>query len=71
MSLPLAISPAVMVNRKVHEAGAPPQASLAMVALLRQKLMLAEEAEAARATRIDPEAKPHPATTGAEVDRLI
>jgi len=71
MSSSLAISPAVLINRKVHEAGTPPEASLAKVAQLRQKLMLAQDAEAARAALFDPDAEPQPATTGAEVDRLI
>lgn len=72
MTTPLGISPAVMINRKAHEA-APLAANLAKVAQLRQQVLMAQQAEAERAAMLDPsgEAEPLPLSSGAVVDRLI
>ena len=69
MSGGVGISPSVMINRLAHESGVPPEARLAEVAKLRQRLAQAQAAEQANAPDPDP-AVLLPAN-GAEVDRLV
>lgn len=69
MSTNIAISPAVMINRMVHEKGVPPGAQLAEVARLRGQLIQANaENAAAPLPTTAPTTSP---ANGAEVDLLI
>ena len=72
MSSALSITPAVMINRKVHE-GAQPGNHLLQVALLRANVTAAAQQEQARTALLQPEAATRPASviTGADVDRLV
>lgn len=68
----IGISPAVMINRIVHEARQPGN-HLLQVAVVRTEVTAAAQHEQARANLLDPTANSHPApvTTGADVDRLV
>jgi hypothetical protein len=68
----LGISPAVMINRVVHEARAPGN-HLMQVAIVRADVVAAAQHEQARQTLVNPAAETRPAAvvTGADVDRLV
>lgn len=68
----IGISPAVMINRKVHQAAAPGN-HLLQVALVRADLVAAARHEQAQTALLNPAADSKPAAivTGADVDRLV
>lgn len=72
MSAALGISPAVMINRIVHQA-AEPGNHLLQVAQLRADIVAAAQHEQTTAALLLPEADPNPPAivTGADVDRLV
>lgn len=65
----IGISPAVMINRMVHEATVPQDAHLLEVARLRMALQQAQARE--QATNPEPDPSITAPANGAEVDRLI
>ena len=73
MSNALGISPSVMINRMVDQAGTPQNAALVKVAELRMQLMNAIDEEQVTAEQASPtgEASTLPLSSGAVVDRLI
>lgn len=72
MSNALGISPAVMINRIVHQAATPGN-HLVQVAKVRTDLAEAVKDEQAKTQLLNPtvEAKAPAVTTGADVDRLV
>ena len=68
----LGISPAVMINRLVHEARAPGN-HLLQVALVRADVAAAAQHEQTRTSQLNPaaETRPPAVITGADVDRLV
>lgn len=73
MSNPLAIGPAVMINRIVDRSDTPAEAQIAKVAELRMDLQVAVQTAQADAAAISPtgEADAPVLDSGAAVDRLI
>lgn len=73
MGNPIAISPAVMINRIAHESGTPAGAHLAKVAELRLRLQTEANDQQHHAALLSPngEAEPPLVDSGAAVDRLI
>lgn len=72
MSAALGISPAVMINRVVHQARAPGN-HLLQVAMVRADVTAAARHEQVRTALVTPSAdsKPVAVITGADVDRLV
>jgi hypothetical protein len=68
MGTGIGISPAVMINRMAHEAGAPDAGHLLEVARLRTELA---EAQATERKAPDPDPIGKTVANGAEVDLLI
>ena len=72
MSAAIGISPAVMINRVVHQAQAPGN-HLLQVAMVRADIVAAAQHEQSRTELVNPSADSRPAAviTGADVDRLV
>ena len=68
----IGISPAVMINRIVHEARQPGN-HLLQVAVVHTNVAAAAQHEQVKAALFNPsaESEPAPVTTGADVDRLV